>query len=503
MALWSYDDEALPMSAPQPAPSPRALDLKRRLLLRVTLFAFGLMVVAATYTLVQAASRIRTNIQHTGSAIQRLITTEVARSSVPFDRELVGVETSLSGLAGIGEVVHFCAQVVDIYLNPAAARCFGGPGDADVLGNAAGAVSATGDGAPLARLLHALAGAEAQYRGPIGTLPGGKLGELTVTPNFASEAAQVGARLSALVALTAAILLINLLIYQPTRRALAPVGEIVRTLARMEAGDFAVRMPAFELVELTRIGQGFNHLANRLQILLAEHKQLAQRLLEVREEERRHLARELHDEFGQCLASIQLEAACARELALEHPAVRPALMPCAEAIACTTARMIEVLQHLLRRLRPVGLDEFGLATSLEQLVANWRRRGRGIYTLEIDGDCTGLPDQLQVSIYRIAQESLTNAAKHGHASRVLVRLQSDPLGGIVLTVDDNGTDNGKVRPAGAAFAGGLGLLGMSERVQALDGQLTIGPRQGGGVRLQVRLPWPGAAGVAAGAEAAA
>lgn len=220
--------------------------------------------------------------------------------------------------------------------------------------------------------------------------------------------------------------------------------------------------------------------------LLRHNRELAHQLISVQESERRALARELHDELGQCLASINAEAAYAGELARER---LPALQPCAEAIARTTAHMMEVLQQILHRLRPVGLDEFGLAASLGQMVGDWERRSRGqcSYRLDIDGEVGDLPDNLNVNLYRIVQESLTNAAKHGQARRIDVRLRREPSGAVSLEVEDDGAETGAAR---GTRAGGFGLIGMHERVQALGGTLAVLPRTPCGVRVEVHLPSP-------------
>src|SRR5690606_19120129 len=115
---------------------------------------------------------------------------------------------------------------------------------------------------------------------------------------------------------------------------------------------------------------GFDHLAERLEATSRGQRLLAQRLLSVREEERRHLARELHDEFGQCLTSIRAEAACATELARER---LPELLPSSEAISHVAAHMMESLQGILHQLRPIGLETFGLRAGLEQLVRGWQQ----------------------------------------------------------------------------------------------------------------------------------
>lgn len=476
------------------APAVRPLDLKRRLLWRVTLFALALLLTASAWTLQQAVERIRTDIARTGETIRQLIGDEVSFRTSAFDRQLGGL--SLDGLTGIGELVHFCAAIEDIYRTPLTWRCFG-EAQADAQARAP---------APLVRLLRELVGPDVVYRGSIGAYPGVKLGELGVTPNFDSEALQVWRQLRTILAITGGVLLINLLVYRPVRRALAPTEEILQVLARMQAGDLSARMPAFELVELASIARVFNHLAERLQQTLHEQRLLAQRLLQVREDERRHLARELHDELGQYLVSVGAEAAYAGDVAREQ---LPALLPCTEAIGRTTARMVEVLQQILHRLRPVGLEEFGLVASLEQMVEDWQRRSRGQcrYALELRGAVGDLPDELNVNLYRLVQESLTNAAKHGRATTVAVRLAREPGGAVTLSIEDDGVALDAAtspRPGG-----GHGLLGMHERVQALGGRLAVERREPHGVRVAVWLPAPdlsalvpqGAAALASGAAA--
>jgi two-component system, NarL family, sensor histidine kinase UhpB len=447
------------------APAARSIDLKHALLWRVTLFAAGLFLVASLATVVAARQRIEDGIGRTGSTIRQLIADAATRSTTAFDRNLVGMD--LSGLDALGRLLPFCATVDDIYGRRAAAACFTGEEEAATH--------------PAAGLLAALVGPAAVYRGGIGIDPGIKIAELTVRPNFDSEAASLARQILHLAVLTAGILLLNVLVYLPVRRALRPTATILERLGRMESGELAVRLPACELVELQQISSVFNHLADRLQRTLESRRQLAEKLLEVREEERRHLARELHDEFGQCLTSINAEAAYARELGEE---ALPALTPCAEAIARTTHHMMEALQQLLQRLRPVGLEEFGLAASLGQLVADWKAsaRGRCDYRLTLGGELADLPDSMNVSLYRIVQEGLTNATRHGRASRVAVELNRGPAA-LRLEIRDNG--------GGAPLAQltpGHGLLGMHERVEALGGSVTIEPAPGGGTCLRVALP---------------
>lgn len=439
------------------------MDLKRKLLIRITLFAVVIFVLAVAFVLEQTSRRARTHIERTGSTIRQLVADEVARNSDAFHRSINNLD--LSPLRAIGQLIHFCVEISDLDLRPVSTRCFAEPEEAPAL---------------LRWAIDKLIGPDVIYRGGIGYYPGIKVGELTVRPNIDGEAVDAWRQIRTLLWITLGILLLNFLVYIPVRRALRPTEQILDSLARMEGGDLAVRLPAFELIELQRISSVFNHLADRLQKTIGEQQRLAERLLTVREEERRHLARELHDELGQCLTSINAEAAYANELARDD---LPALLPCTQAIARSTAHMMEALQQILRQLRPIGLEEFGLVAGLEQLVDGWnqRLRGRCRYRLEIEGRFDELPDNLTVSLYRIVQESLTNATRHGEATEVRVRLRRRDR--IELCIEDDGRHNA-ARPAEP----GLGVLGMHERVQALGGSFTLTARQPCGVLVAATIP---------------
>ena len=441
------------------------MNLKLSLLVRISLFAVAIFVVAVAFVLEQASNRVATHIERTGSTIAQLIADEVARNSDAYHRSIDSLD--LTTLQAIGQLIHFCVEIEDLYAHPIADRCFAEPGEAPAL---------------LHWAMGRLIGSDVIYRGGIGYYPGIKVGELAVRPNIASEAVDAWRQISTLLWITLGILLLNFLVYIPVRRALRPTEQILQTLGRMEGGDLAVRLPAFELIELQRISSVFNHLADRLQKTISEQQKLAERLLTVREEERRHLARELHDELGQCLTSINAEAAYANELAQDD---LPALLPCTQAIIRTTAHMMQALQQILRQLRPIGLDEFGLIAGLEQLIHGWnqRLRERCTYRLAVTGNFEDLPDNLTVSLYRIVQESLTNATRHGAATEVRVELHRHHC--IELQIEDDGRQN-----SNRGATPGLGLLGMHERVQALGGSFQLSPRQPSGMIVAATIPLP-------------
>lgn len=438
-------------------------DLKLHLLVRVSAFALLIGLLATALVLQQTQETISRHLERTGDTLTRLITAEAAQPRGSFQHNLDGLE--LGSLEGIGQLLGICVTVEDIYKRAIVRRCFTEEPDPPALARWA---------------LGQLIGPEIHYRGNIGQYPGFKVGEFVVTPNLDSEALTLWQQIRTVLAMTFGILVLNLFIYLPVRHALRPTNQILAVLEQMRAGDLSVRMPRPRLIELRRIAAGFDHLAERLHQTMTEQRHLAQRLLAVREEERRYLARELHDEFGQCLTCIGAEAAF---IAAQAREARPELLPAAQSIATVTAQMLEALQGILCQLRPVGLEAFGLRAGLEQLLSGWQRRMPGCaFDLLIQGDIDELPDDLSVSLYRIVQESLTNALRHAVPRQVSVRLARD-ASRCCLTVEDDGQGREASTPGS-----GLGVLGMNERVAALGGCFAMTALVPTGMRVWAEFP---------------
>jgi signal transduction histidine kinase len=275
------------------------------------------------------------------------------------------------------------------------------------------------------------------------------------------------------------------LVYAALARALAPTRLICAGLERIAANDLSARLPPFDLAELTSVRDGVNQLAESLQRTLDERSALTRRLIAVQDEERCHLARELHDEFGQCLAAIRALAASAGETASRDC---PALLPECEAIARIAAQMTETLRGALFRLRPPDVEELGLGPSLEGLVAGWngRLRGHPRFEIRLAGVLDGLPQAFGSGLYRIAQEALTNAAKHAAATRVTLILSrsEEPSERVELVVENDGGTG----EAEASRGSGMGLLGIRERVESLGGRMEFVPGATGGSVLRVLVP---------------
>jgi signal transduction histidine kinase len=153
--------------------------------------------------------------------------------------------------------------------------------------------------------------------------------------------------------------------------------------------------------------------------------------------------------------------------------------------------MMDMLRGTLIRLRPPDVDELGLAANLESLVAGWnnRCRGRTRFELEVLGNVDALPSSFGASLYRIAQEAITNAAKHAEATRVGLKLEMRESEEIALSVEDNG----KSTEADMAQKSGLGLTGMRERIAALGGRLAFETRAPSGLILHAVIATPNGA----------
>ncbi|MEM5338290.1 ATP-binding protein [Paraburkholderia azotifigens] len=222
--------------------------------------------------------------------------------------------------------------------------------------------------------------------------------------------------------------------------------------------------------------------------LLAENRRLASQAIEAQEAERRHLARELHDELGQYLNAIALDAARIRDLSALS-ADQKEIHRASLAVMQSAGFVYRQIGGMIRKLRPIGLDELGLPSALEHCVEGWRERlPDASFKLTIDGDFDGFSDALNVTLYRLVQEALTNISKFAREASVeiyLVRAPADSerSGEIVVTVADDGPGVDLSKPRI-----GLGLIGMRERIEALGGEFHMASEPGRGFLLCARVP---------------
>jgi two-component system sensor histidine kinase UhpB len=297
------------------------------------------------------------------------------------------------------------------------------------------------------------------------------LGAIRLEPDPINEIGEVWTGLRDALLIVALLSVMALvLIRRAVTRALRPLDTVSGALARVGAGDFEARVEASGTVELERLAAGFNAMAGQLDTFDRENRRLNEQLLTVQEEERAELARDLHDEIGPYLFAVNIDAA--------------ATPPRVDLIQSAVSHMQTQVSDMLRRLRPIRAVEFGLVSAVEDLVAFWRARRPGIafeLSMQVGDDAFGLG--VREALYRVAQEALSNAVRHGAPSRISVEIAAPDGQAALLRVVDNG--------AAANLPGGrprFGLTGMGERVAALGGELVIDQGSGQGWTVAARIP---------------
>jgi two-component system sensor histidine kinase UhpB len=287
--------------------------------------------------------------------------------------------------------------------------------------------------------------------------------------------------------------IVNGLAFWSIKRALNPFPVIAQGLERIQRGDLAFRLPPLAGNEAHAIGAAFNRMAQAVQDkVLAERKahEAEARLEERREmasltdqrveEERRLIAHELHDEFGQSVTAIR---SLAQAIATQAGGHDPATGDIARLISEEAARLYDAMHGLIPRLAPLSLDTLGLAATLESLVRDWQRRHPSIALSLRQELPIELGPSVTLAIYRVVQEGLINALRHAQASRVDIAVHCD-AGHIAATV----TDDGVGLATDWARPGHFGLRGMAERVQQLGGTFDLGSKDGRGVSLTAEIP---------------
>lgn len=456
-------------------PRRRPIDLKRSLVLRIVLAAVLCLVAVTIITLVEAHRDADQRAATTADLVTRQLGLQLLRINTGLDLAQRFPEWQTVTAAGIGD-----GQCV---------RFYGPTGDmqrSDCVGFQPNTEAAPGWFAATSAALFASdegVSRTVAYKGV-------EYGTVTVTPAPGAVAARVWGALKQPLLLTfLTVIAVSVLVYVALARALAPTKDVIAGLNRLAAGDFSYRLPNFSLAELQRISEVSNQLATKIEATLAERADLSKRLMNTQEDERRYLARELHDEFGQNLTAMAALAASIERTAEDEC---PALIAEARSLAHIAAGMMTSLRGTLLRLRPADFDRFGLVESLRQLVDMWSLSHRRETRFELDiPPEIALPDNAAIHVFRIAQEGLTNAARHAGASHVRLSVEpvtsadAGPPTGISLTIEDNGTG----RPVAVADeTHGMGLTNMRERVAALGGSISFDDAAGRGLKVHVFVP---------------
>jgi len=209
-------------------------------------------------------------------------------------------------------------------------------------------------------------------------------------------------------------------------------------------------------------------------------RRLSDSIIAGQEKERAAVARELHDEFGQVLTALGLDAAWLRD---RLKAADPAASRQAQAMCGVIDKAIDEVRGIATRLRPGALDHLGLVDALDWYIRDFEKRSR-IRCFYRQGEIPRIADKAATAAYRIVQESLTNVARHSGASRVDVSLRVEE-GALLLSVEDDGRG---FDPERLGESEGLGVVGMRERASLIGGTLSIGPGAGAGIRIELRIP---------------
>lgn len=440
------------------------MSLKLRLCLMITLLLFGVMLTGMTMMVENARKDVHAEVESAAMLANRMLDVQVlylsAMSTLVWD-------TSPFHLRRLSNLRHLRIEFFDAQGNLV---------DSNQLDDGHPAESRVP--AWFARLLTRGEWAGNAARRPI-IFHGRLIGELAITPDVSYEITEVWEDTAGLMILMLGLFVVlNMMVYWAVWQALKPVQLIRQALSELEAGNLAARLPRFHLPELDGIAASFNEMASRLQLVQASNQRLTQQLINMQEQERKSLARNLHDELSQSLTTIQVEASAilgARRLQDARAG--------AEAILQQTRGMREMVRGILRNLRPGVLAEFGLRAALLELIAQWgEHHPRIAVEASIPQTLPELPEVVAVSAYRVVQECLTNVARHAGAEHVRVAMAIDAQR-LALVIEDDGSGF-----EASVNAAGFGLAGMRERVEGLGGRFGIEAVIGHGVKVTADIP---------------
>jgi two-component system sensor histidine kinase UhpB len=274
-----------------------------------------------------------------------------------------------------------------------------------------------------------------------------------------------------LVILLAVMLTANLLLLRPTLSPVDRLVERMRTVDLLRPGQRLAEQGGVEVVEVVR---AFNQMLDRLE---AERRESSRRVLAAQEAERLRIAQGLHDEVGQVLTGIllQLDAVAAADGDSRRRKTEEAKQSIRQAL--------EEVRRIAQELRPELLEHLGLVSALTELSRTFAQASGILVERRFAPDLPALSDEAELAVYRVAQEGLTNVARHAQASRVELTLEPG-ANSVVLRV----ADNGRGMNAGSAQDGRGGLRGMRERAVLVGGALAVKQGPGGGVEIRLEVP---------------
>lgn len=272
---------------------------------------------------------------------------------------------------------------------------------------------------------------------------------------------------------------LNFVVLQIAFRPLMDLGKVMN---RVQAGERSLHAPLTGEPQADQLAQTFNVM---LEAIDEANRLRASQIIKAQEQERQRIARELHDETSQVLTSLLLSLAVLEE-AVSTQEARNRIAE-TRMLAHQTLRAI---RNLSIDLRPSALDDLGLLPALRWYVKEYQQK----FPIEVEFQATGfkerLPAEMETALYRIVQESLTNAARHAQAHKVRIVLKED-IHAVYASITDDGQgfDAAELQKIPGQERG-LGLIGMYERAHLLDGTLTIDSHPGHGTSIEICIPLP-------------
>jgi len=446
----------------------KSLSLQFKLNLIITLLLLGLLLTWAVSVVKNAREDVLAEVQSTSNLVMHLLDAEIAHYMTDFGwlqhNQQDGVQ-----IFRLEELKNIRHLKVDFYDNNGRLR----------ESNRSTRLTHSGEDPPkwFVKLLDISSVLNEPKRKNI-ILNGRFIGELVITPDPSFELREIWDDTSGLLAIVSLFgLSVLLFVYWTVRATFKPVKQIIHGLNQIERGEYQSRLPGFGQVELSEISDKFNSMASTLEQSIRNNHRLTQQIIHLQEEERKKLARDLHDEIGQYLTAVHVDAS-----ALVAAKKLSSARESAQAIAQITRQMMVTIQDILSRLRPRVLDELGLSLALAELIHHWRDRNRGIMVVNQISNHLSQPDEaLSVTVYRILQECLTNISKHAAATRVTIEVKETDNGLYLMVEDDGRGFDPQLQTRG------YGLAGMQERVEGLMGRMHIHTAPGQGTRIEIHF----------------
>jgi two-component system sensor histidine kinase UhpB len=311
-------------------------------------------------------------------------------------------------------------------------------------------------------------------------LDGKQVGAIVFSPDVSAEIYEKWIGFLAIIA-AASLLTVTtgIIAYFTIGTALRPLQDLADGLTRMRNGDYSRPIPVAGPPEIRRSSEQANDLAQRLNALSIDNRDLLRKIVSLQDAERRDIARELHDELGPLLFGIRASTVALRDTV---PHGSDALGDAAENILQSVEALQQANRRILDHLRPLHIQELGLARSIETLLQNARTQAPAVaLSSRIDPRLNELDGPLSQTVYRVIQEGLTNALRHAKAKSIKVEASLNAEGVTIETSDDG------IGFAGEDIVFGRGLTGMHERVRALSGTFQM-LREAGRSVVRCRLP---------------